>query len=98
VPVLLLTVFAAGSSPPSAPLPDDFAPQGLELERANRELRRANDVLEAASAFFARELCASTQCSTCSGRTSGHNGVMVASLGRVSQANRSAFLFSPGHE
>jgi transposase len=27
-----------------------------ELERENRELRRANDVLKAASAFFAREL------------------------------------------
>jgi transposase len=29
-----------------------------ELERDNRELRRANDILKAASAFFARELCA----------------------------------------
>ena len=27
-----------------------------ELERENRELRRANEILEAASAFFAREL------------------------------------------
>jgi transposase len=27
-----------------------------ELERENRELRRANDILKAASAFFAREL------------------------------------------
>jgi len=27
-----------------------------ELERENRELRRANEVLKAASAFFAREL------------------------------------------
>lgn len=27
-----------------------------ELERENRELRRANDILTAASAFFAREL------------------------------------------
>jgi transposase len=27
-----------------------------ELERANRELRRANEILKAASAFFAREL------------------------------------------
>ena len=26
------------------------------LERENRELRRANDILKAASAFFAREL------------------------------------------
>jgi len=28
----------------------------VELERENRELRRANDILKAASAFFAREL------------------------------------------
>jgi transposase len=27
-----------------------------ELERENRELRRANEILRAASAFFAREL------------------------------------------
>jgi len=27
-----------------------------ELERENRELKRANDILKAASAFFAREL------------------------------------------
>ncbi len=27
-----------------------------ELERENRELRRANDILKAASAFFAKEL------------------------------------------
>jgi transposase len=27
-----------------------------ELERENRELRRANDILKAASAYFAREL------------------------------------------
>jgi transposase len=29
-----------------------------ELERENRELRRANEILKAASAFFAAELCA----------------------------------------
>jgi transposase len=28
----------------------------VELERENRELRRANEILNAASAFFAREL------------------------------------------
>ncbi len=28
----------------------------LELERENRELRRANEILKAASAYFAREL------------------------------------------
>jgi transposase len=27
-----------------------------DLERENRELRRANEILKAASAFFAREL------------------------------------------
>ena len=27
-----------------------------ELERENKELRRANEILKAASAFFAREL------------------------------------------
>jgi transposase len=27
-----------------------------QLERENRELRRANEILKAASAFFAREL------------------------------------------
>jgi transposase len=44
---------------------DDGARPGLtsderrrlsELERENRELRRANEILKAASAFFAREL------------------------------------------
>jgi transposase len=29
-----------------------------ELERDNRELRRANEILKAAASFFARELCA----------------------------------------
>jgi transposase len=29
-----------------------------ELERENRELRRANEILKAASAYFAAELCA----------------------------------------
>ena len=29
-----------------------------ELERENRELRRANEILKSASAFFAAELCA----------------------------------------
>ena len=32
------------------------AQQIKELERENRELRRANEILKAASAFFAREL------------------------------------------
>jgi transposase len=47
-----------------------------ELERENRELRRANEILKAASAFFARELdpqpprrraCSSTSTARCSG-------------------------------
>ena len=32
------------------------AQRSAELERENRELRRANEILKAASAFFAREL------------------------------------------
>jgi transposase len=39
----------------------------VELERENRELRRANEILKAASAFFARELCA-TRCRVDRGR------------------------------
>lgn len=35
-----------------------YAERIAELERENRELRRANDILKAASAFFAREICA----------------------------------------
>lgn len=44
---------------------DEGAPSGVtaaeservrELERENRELRRANEILKAASVFFAREL------------------------------------------
>jgi transposase len=34
----------------------DEAQRIRELERENRELRRANEILKAASAFFAREL------------------------------------------
>ncbi|MEK2472486.1 transposase [Streptomyces noursei] len=30
----------------------------VELKRENRELRRANEILKAAPAFFVRELCA----------------------------------------
>ena len=33
-----------------------------ELEQENRELRRANDLLKRASAFFAAELCATRRC------------------------------------
>ena len=34
----------------------DQAARIAQLERENRELRRANEILKAASAFFAREL------------------------------------------
>ena len=37
-------------------VPSDERAGIAELERENRELRRANEILEAASAFFAREL------------------------------------------
>jgi transposase len=39
-----------------AGVPSAEAARIVELERENRELRRANDILKAASAFFAREL------------------------------------------
>jgi transposase len=37
-------------------LPSDERAKMRELERENKELRRANEILKAASAFFAREL------------------------------------------
>jgi transposase-like protein len=39
---------------PGIPAPD--AARARELERENRELKRANEILLAASSFFAREL------------------------------------------
>jgi transposase len=36
--------------------PSDDRKRIAELERENRELRRANEILKAASAYFAREL------------------------------------------
>ena len=49
----------AGHSPagsaPAAPASAD-AQRIAELERENRELRRANEILKAASAFFAKEM------------------------------------------
>ncbi|MGZ4666023.1 MAG: hypothetical protein ACXV5Q_13580 [Frankiaceae bacterium] len=39
---------------PGVPVAD--AARALELERENRELKRANEILLAASSFFAREL------------------------------------------
>jgi len=44
-----------GSSGSSSP-PVDPAARVVELERENRELRRANAILKTASAFFAAEL------------------------------------------
>jgi transposase len=43
---------SSGASPP----PVDTAARIAELERENRELRRANAILKTASAFFAAEL------------------------------------------
>ena len=40
----------------AAPLSATSRERIRELERENRELRRANEILKAASAFFAREL------------------------------------------
>lgn len=40
----------------SAGITSDERERLRELERENRELRRANEILKAASAFFAREL------------------------------------------
>jgi len=45
---------ADGGRRPGAPSQD--RQRIAELERENRELRRANEILKAASAFFAREL------------------------------------------
>jgi transposase len=39
-----------------AGVPTDVAARLAELERENRELRRANEILKSASAFFAAEL------------------------------------------
>lgn len=46
---------ADGGGKPGAVTADERA-RLRELERENRELRRANEILKAASAFFAREL------------------------------------------
>ena len=45
---------SAGGRRPGAPTEQQR--RLAELERENRELRRANEILKAASAFFAREL------------------------------------------
>ena len=46
---------ADGAGKPGSVTSDERA-RLRELERENRELRRANEILKAASAFFAREL------------------------------------------
>jgi transposase len=46
-----------GKAPGYPPgIPTEQQRRIAELERENRELRRANEILKAASAFFAREL------------------------------------------
>jgi transposase len=51
-----------------------------ELERENRELKRANEILLAASSFFARELCA-TRRRECRGRVRDPVRLAVAAVG-----------------
>jgi transposase len=51
-----------------------------ELEREIRELRRANEILKAASAFFAAELCA-TRRRECRGRVRDPVRLAVAAVG-----------------
>jgi transposase len=47
----------ADTTPPAGRvLPSDVQAELRELRKENAELRRANDILKAASAFFAREL------------------------------------------
>jgi transposase len=41
---------------PRPPISDEDKRRIADLEQENRELRRANEILKAASAFFAREL------------------------------------------
>jgi len=47
---------ADGVAERSRVLPTDVQEELKELRKENAELRRANDILKAASAFFAREL------------------------------------------
>ena len=47
---------AGGRSPRAPVVTDDPLARIAELERENRELRRANAILKSASAFFAAEL------------------------------------------
>jgi transposase len=45
-----------GHPTPGASAAEPADPRIVELERENRELRRANEILKLASAFFAREV------------------------------------------
>ena len=47
---------ASGVSAGSLSVVDPVAVRMAELERENAELRRANEILKAASSFFAREM------------------------------------------
>jgi transposase len=47
---------AGGRAPRAVLVTDDPAARVAELEKENRELRRANSILKSASAFFAAEL------------------------------------------
>jgi len=47
---------AGGRSPEAVVVTDDPVRRIADLERENRELRRANAILRSASAFFAAEL------------------------------------------
>ncbi|WP_416046586.1 transposase [Propioniciclava soli] len=49
---------AGGRAPLAVTVTDDPAGRIAQLERENRELRRANAILKSASAFFAAELSA----------------------------------------
>ena len=48
-----------GMAQPVASAPNERI---AELERENCELRRANEILKLASAFFAKEMCATRRC------------------------------------
>ena len=50
-------IAVARSTPASGPVsPTDVAEENKRLRRENAELRKANEVLKAASVFFAKEL------------------------------------------
>jgi transposase len=76
---------AEGTRPGTQAAPDLSSEESAELTRLRREvaeLRRANDILKAASAFFARELCATR-------RRDDRGGVRDLSRRAVAVARRS---------